>query len=337
MPVDLLFLGTSSGTPTRARNVSALALLEETGKAWYLIDCGEGTQHRLLRTPLSLHDLRAICITHVHGDHCYGLPGLLASAGMMGRKAPLTIIAPQGIETWVRATLSMSQSWLSYELDFHAVETLDEWRSPNMRIEATELSHRVPCYGYSFSEARPDPRLDIDRLEHDGVPRGPLWGQLARGFDIEHEGRVLRSHDYLSFSRSPRRIVVGGDNDRPDLLAETCRDAQLLVHEATYTEAVANDARNDFGHSTAAAVAHFAQAVGLPNLVLTHFSARYQKHVGRGHSIEDLRAEAAALYAGQLLLAEDYLRLHLGKDGLLTVVEPPSTSRPPRRDGESRA
>ena len=74
----------------------------------------------------------------------------------------------------------MSQSWLSYELDFHAVETLDEWRSPNMRIEATELSHRVPCYGYSFSEARPDPRLDIERLEHDGVPRGPLWGQLAR-------------------------------------------------------------------------------------------------------------------------------------------------------------
>jgi ribonuclease Z len=103
----------------------------------------------------------------------------------------------------------------------------------------------------------------------------------------------------------------------------------LLVHEATYTEAVANDARNDFGHSTAASVARFAQAVGLPNLVLTHFSARYQKHPGRGHSIEDLRAEANALYSGQLLLAEDFMRLHLGKDGQLITVEA-SDPRSPR-------
>ncbi|CAM5602375.1 Ribonuclease BN [Stutzerimonas stutzeri] len=93
----LVFLGTSSGTPTPARNVTGLALQEDAGKAWYLIDCGEGTQHRLLRMPLSLHDLRAIFITHVHGDHCYGLPGLLASAGMMGRRHPLEIIAPAGI------------------------------------------------------------------------------------------------------------------------------------------------------------------------------------------------------------------------------------------------
>ena len=214
--MDLLFLGTSSGTPTRARNVSALALLEETGKAWYLIDCGEGTQHRLLRTPLSLRPARDL-------HHPCAWRPLLRPARPAGQRrhdgaqGTADDHRPQGIETWVRATLSMSQSWLSYELDFHAVETLDEWRSPNMRIEATELSHRVPCYGYSFSEARPDPRLDIERLEHDGVPRGPLWGQLARGFDIEHEGRVLRSHDYLSFSRSPRRIVVGATTT-----AQTC-------------------------------------------------------------------------------------------------------------------
>ena len=286
--MDLLFLGTSSGTPTRARNVSALALLEETGKAWYLIDCGEGTQHRLLRTPLSLHDLLAICITHVHGDHCYGLPGLLASAGVMGRKAPLTIIARRQHRDLVRATLSMSQSWLSYELDFHAVETLGEWRSPNMRIEATELSHRVPCYGYSFSEARPDPRLDIDRLEHDGVPRGPLWGQLARGFDIEHEGACCAATTTWSFSRSPRRIVVGGDNDRPDLLAETCRDAQLLVHEATLHrgrgQRRSQRLRPQHGRHRGALRpgGRFAQPGADP-------LARAIKHVGRGHSIEDLR------------------------------------------------
>jgi ribonuclease Z len=325
--MDLLFLGTSSGTPTRARNVSALALQEDKGKGWYLVDCGEGTQHRLLRTPLSLHDLRAIFITHVHGDHCYGLPGLLASAGMMGRKAPLAIVAPVGIEQWVRDTLQMSQSWLGYALQFHAVETLGEWRNSEVQVEAAALSHRVPCYGYRFSEARPDPQLDIARLERDGVPRGPLWGQLARGFDVEDHGRTLRSADYLSFNRAPRRIVVGGDNDRPELLAQACHGAHVLVHEATYTEAVATEARSGFGHSTAAAVAQFAESVALPNLVLTHFSARYQKNAGRGHSIDDLRSEAAASFSGQLYLAEDFLRLHLAKDGQLLPVTPPEPKR----------
>lgn len=317
--MDLLFLGTSSGTPTRARNVSGLALLEDSGKGWYLIDCGEGIQHQLLRTPLTLHGLRAIFITHVHGDHCYGLPGLLASAGMARRQEPLDIIAPAAIEDWVRSTLEMSQSWLPYALRFHATETFHGWRNPQVRVEATALSHRVPSWGYTFSETRPDPRLNIDKLDHDGIPRGPLWGELIRGHDVEHEGRTLRSEDYLLLSRPPRRIVIGGDNDRAELLREACQDAHVLVHEATYTQAIAEAGKADFGHSTAAQVAAFAQAIGVPNLVLTHFSARYQNAPNRGLSIEDIRAEAAARYRGKLFLAEDFLRLGLGKDG--TLVE----------------
>lgn len=320
--MDLLFLGTSSGSPTKARNVTGLALLEETGKGWHLVDCGEATQHQVLRTPLSLHELRAIFITHVHGDHCYGLPGLLASAGMHGRKAALTIIAPAGIEEWVRTTLRLTQVWLPYELHFHAAESLGEWRGGNLRVESIALSHRVPCYGYSFTEARPDPRLDIDKLDRDGIPRGPLWGQLIHGIDVQYEGRTLRSDDYLIFGRPPRRVVVGGDNDRPELLAEACRSAQVLVHEATYTQAVAGDARGDFGHSTAAAVAAFAQSAGIANLVLTHFSARYQADPKRGLSIEEIRAEAAARYQGRLFLAEDFARFHLEREGELQRVEP---------------
>ena len=317
--MDLLFLGTSSGTPTRARNVSGLALLEDSGKGWYLIDCGEGIQHQLLRTPLTLHGLRAIFITHVHGDHCYGLPGLLASAGMTRRQEPLDIIAPAAIEDWVRSTLEMSQSWLPYALRFHAIETFHGWRNPQVRVEATALSHRVPSWGYTFSESRPDPRLNIDKLDHDGIPRGPLWGELIRGHDVEHGGRTLRSEDYLLLSRPPRRIVIGGDNDRPELLREACQDAHVLVHEATYTQAIAEAGKADFGHSTAAQVAAFAQAIGVPNLVLTHFSARYQNAPNRGLSIDDIRAEAAERYRGKLILAEDFLRLGLGKDG--TLVE----------------
>ena len=318
--MDLLFLGTSSGTPTRARNVSGLGLLEENGKGWYLIDCGEATQHQVLRTPLSLSALRAIFITHVHGDHCFGLPGLLASAALQGRQAPLEIIAPQGIEAWLNATLAMSQTWLPYPLVFHAVETLQEWRTPRMCVRRTALSHRSPSFAYRFEETRPDTTLDIARLERDAIPRGPLWGQLARGFDTEHDGRLLRSEDYLLAGRAPRVIVIGGDNDSPALLAEACQSAQVLVHEATFGQADI-DARGSFGHSTAASVAEFAQEAGLPNLVLTHFSARYQHAPGRGACITELHDEAKARYQGTLFLAEDFLHLHLSKDGALRRVE----------------
>lgn len=318
--MDLLFLGTSSGTPTRARNVSGLALIEETGKGWYLNDCGEATQHQLLRTPLSLHELNAIFITHVHGDHCYGLPGLLASAGMSGRTRALDIIAPEGIEEWITATLRLTQTHLPFALNFHATETLSQWRNGVVIVQATRLSHRVPSFAYTFTEARPDPKLDTDRLDRDAIPRGPLWGQLARGVDVEYEGRVVRSDDYLLCTREPRRLVIGGDNDQPGLLADACRAAQVLVHEATYTQAVAGGARQLHGHSTAAGVAQFAQAAGVPNLVLTHFSARYQADPGSSPSIVDVRAEAAEHYQGALYLAEDFMRLRLGRDGALTPV-----------------
>lgn len=311
--MDLLFLGTSSGTPTKARNVSGLALLEDSGKGWYLIDCGEATQHQLLRTPLTLHGLRAIFITHVHGDHCYGLPGLLASAGMARRQEPLDIIAPAAIEGWVRATLEMSQSHLPYELVFHATESLGHWRNRQMNVEATELSHRVPSWGYSFTEARPDPRLNTEKLDREGIPRGPLWGELMRGNDVVFDGRTLRSEDYLLATRRPRRIVITGDNDQPELLRDACKDAQVLVHEATYTQPIAEAGKADFGHSTAAQVATFAADVGLPNLVLTHFSARYQSVPGRGLSIEDIRTEATAHFKGTLFLATDFLQLTLNK------------------------
>jgi ribonuclease Z len=317
--MDLMFLGTSSGTPTKARNVSGLAVIDDNGKGWYLIDCGEATQHQLLHTPLTLHGLRAIFITHVHGDHCYGLPGLLASAGMAQRLEPLDIIAPTAIEGWVRATLKMSQSWLPYELRFHATETFEGWHNPQVHVDATPLSHRVPSWGYRFTEARPDACLDTEKLDRDGIPRGPLWGRLARGQDVELEGHTLRSEDYLLATRPPRRIVIAGDNDRPELLRDACQGAHILVHEATYTQPVAAAGKSEFGHSTAAQVATFAQEVGIPNLVLTHFSARYQGVPSRGLSIEDIRAEAAGCYHGKLVLAEDLLRLSVDKDGRLRL------------------
>lgn len=318
--MDLQFLGTSSGVPTKARNVSATAVIEASGKSWYLVDCGEGTQHQLLHTPLSMRDLRGIFITHVHGDHCYGLPGLLASAGMSGRSEPLELIMPLALHEWLRLSLAVSQTYLPFELHLLAVETLQDWRSAQVAVTTVELSHRVPSYGFVFTEINPEPRLDTERLQADGIPRGPLWGDLAHGRQVEHEGRVLDTLTYLKASRAARRIVVCGDNDSPALLAEVAKGADVLVHEATFTEPVLQRSQSNFGHSTAAAVAQFAEAAGVLNLVLTHFSARYQDNPQRSPSIDDVRQEALAHYSGQLTLARDLQRYHLGKDGLLAAV-----------------
>ncbi|MFJ3073566.1 MULTISPECIES: ribonuclease Z [Pseudomonas] len=315
--MDLQFLGTSAGVPTKARNVSATAVIEASGSHWYLVDCGEGTQHRLLHTSLSVRDLRAIFITHVHGDHCFGLPGLLASAGMSGRQQPLELILPAALHEWVRLGLAASDTFLPFELRLHAVETFQGWASDSVRVDSVALSHRVPSVGYVFSEINPEPRLDVPRLEAEGIPRGPLWGALAKGEAVEHGGQLLHGRDYLRASRPARRVIVCGDNDSPELLAEVARDVDVLVHEATFTQALIERTGATFGHSSAAAVARFAETAGVRNLVLTHFSARYQPDPRRSPCIEDLRVEAQAHYSGHLTLAQDLQRYHIGRDGCL--------------------
>lgn len=315
--MDLQFLGTSAGVPTKARNVTGTAVIEATGSHWYLVDCGEATQHQLLHTSLSIRDLRGVFITHVHGDHCFGLPGLLASAGMAGRTEPLDLVAPTALHDWIHLSLAVSHTYLTFELRVLAVETLGTWHNDNIQVTTVALSHRVPSHGYVFSELNPEPRLDIPRLEADGIPRGPLWGELAHGNPVEHDGRLLNAQDYLRPSRQPRRIIVCGDNDTPDLLADVAQGADVLVHEATFTQPQVERTRATFGHSTAADVARFAEQAGVANLVLTHFSARYQPNPQRSPSIDDVHQEALAHYSGNLMLAQDLRRYHMGRDGQL--------------------
>ncbi|WFE71015.1 ribonuclease Z [Halomonas sp. M1] len=312
--MNLLFLGTSAGVPTKQRNVSGIALRESKGKGWYLIDCGEGTQHQVLHTKLSFHSLKAILITHVHGDHCYGLPGILASAGMGGRKAPLTIVAPAGIKAWLEATCEATQLCLPFTLEFIDSDELPSVEFESIAVTTHRLSHRAPSYAYGFTEAKVDAALDVDKLAQKGIPRGPLWGQLKQGVDVEFAGEQLKSHDFLIFKHKPRKVVIAGDNDQPDLLVKACEGAQVLVHEATYTEEMAQKA-GDVGHSYAKLVADFAELVQLPNLVLTHFSPRYQLNSHATPSIEDIRKEAENAYSGSLYLARDFGEYTLDKAG----------------------
>jgi ribonuclease Z len=318
--MEIQFLGTSSGTPTRRRNLSALALRAEASKQWCLIDCGEATQHRILRTSLSLMTLRAIFITHIHGDHCYGLPGLLASAGMLNRTETLSVIGPPSIGRFIDCVLETTELRLPYPLQFISVEALaDTPLLPDLAVRATALSHRVPSYAYSFCEKAVEGKLDVDKLRRDAVPAGPGWGRIQRGRDLMlADGRTIHARDYLLTPRKPRKIIVGGDNDSPGLLAAEAASADVLVHEATYTQAGLDKVGPAPQHSSAAAVARFASKAGIPNLVLTHFSPRYQEQEAARNgppTLADLEAEARAGYQGKLFLASDLDRYALDRQG----------------------
>ena len=340
--LKLTFLGTSAGVPTKQRNVTALAIeclnpyssaanqqQNKKSRPWVLIDCGEGTQHQLLHTKLSLHQLQAICITHVHGDHCYGLPGLLASAAMLGRTAALTLIAPKAIATLLEAITVTTELYFPFAINFMAIE--DVLSEPNdehkgkvtinldhqhqLVIDIHPLSHRVASYGFAMTETISRRTLNTDKLTAAGIPASALWGRLQQGEDVvTKDGRKLYSADYVDNDSQRTRVVVAGDNDTPEHLSAAVVDTDLLVHEATYTHEVLNkiQAKNpDFDpmHSSAQLVGRFAQENSLKNLILTHFSARYQSFDNPNSNTPNMahiRLDAESAYKGNLWLAADF-------------------------------
>lgn len=320
--MEFTFLGTSAGTPTKARNVTGLALRHGGPRCWYLIDCGEGTQHQVLRTRYSLVQLQAVFITHVHGDHTFGLPGLLASASMAGRTEPLPIIAPSSLRAFIEVALGNTDSKLGYELVFIDSEATNFcWEDHAVKVTTAPLSHRVPCRAFVFTEANLERQLLTDKLRADGIEAGPIWGQLQQGQNVPlDKGTTLYANDYTTVSRSPRRIVVAGDNDTPELLKEACHGAQVLVHEATYTQEVSDRIRPWPQHSAAAQVARFAESINLPTLVLTHFSSRYQFHHDTAPLIDEIAEEARAFYSGNLYLAQDLASYRLSRDLTFELV-----------------
>ena len=305
--MQLQFLGTGAGMPSKTRNVSAIALnLDQPTAQTWLFDCGEATQHTILHTPIRPGRIRRIFITHLHGDHIFGLPGLLTSRGMMGCDTPIDLYGPTGIRRFLETALATSASYLPYPLHIHEIATPGIVHEDEQhRVSAHPLSHGVPSYAYRIQESTQTDTLDVARLRAEGVPAGPLYRRLKAGETITlGDGRVLHGADYCAPAPAARRIIIFGDTCHDDAHAAFCRDADLIVHEATFAGGEeARAARH--GHSTADQTARLARDAGAKLLYLTHISARYDD------------AETAALLQRA---REIFLATHLAHDRLVLDV-----------------
>lgn len=300
--MELVFLGTGAGMPSRRRNVTSIALnlLDETGGFW-LFDCGEGTQQQILQSPVRLGRTDKIFITHLHGDHLYGLPGILTSRSYQGGEGRLTLYGPVGLRQFAETVLTLSQAKLSYELDI--VEIVEEGiiaEDDMFRVEARRLNHRIESFGYRIVEKDKEGKLDAVRLKELGVPFGPLYGALKQGKTVTLEdGRVIHSTDVVGPAVPGRIVAVLGDTLKTDSAVELARNADVVVHEATFDKTKA-DMASRFHHSTTEDAAQTALQAGAQVLIMTHISSRYGEE-----ETEMLQHEAREIFANAFV-AEDF-------------------------------
>ncbi|MFC5471108.1 ribonuclease Z [Cohnella suwonensis] len=271
----IVFLGTSAGRPTKTRNVTSVALLLGRHNRFWLFDAGEGTQHRLLASKLKLNKLERIFITHLHGDHLYGLPGLLTSRSYFEGAGPLRLFGPPGIREYIDCAFKTSEAHLDYELDIVEIEAGTIAEDEGHKVEALELEHRIRCFGYRVTE-RPVPgQLDLAALARLGVPSGPLFGKLKRGEDISMaDGTAVRSAEVVGPPIPGRTVAILGDTTPCANAVMLGKDADVLVHEATFAAGMEEKALA-YGHSTVRDAAGIAAEAGAKRLIVTHISSRF--------------------------------------------------------------
>jgi ribonuclease Z len=264
--LQVFFAGTGGSVPTARRGLPAI--LVRAGGDRLLFDCGEGTQRQLLRS-VGLPDLDAVFLTHFHLDHWLGLPGMLKTFDLRGREKPLTVYGPPGLEA-LFAGLKPLIGRVGYPLHFHELERHEEIGFDDYVVSSFPVEHRVPAFGYAFVEDDRPGRFDVETARRLGVEPGPDFGRLQRG---ETVGGVS-PEQVIGSDRAGRRVVISGDTAPCQAVEAIADDADVLVHEATFTEEERVRAR-ETGHSTARQAAELARDAGVRLLALTHLSTRY--------------------------------------------------------------
>ncbi|MGB3404307.1 MAG: ribonuclease Z [Microcoleaceae cyanobacterium] len=315
--MQITFLGTSSGVPTRARNVSSIALrLPQRAELW-LFDCGEGTQHQFLRSELKVSQLSRIFVTHMHGDHIFGLPGLLASCGLAGNVKRVDLYGPSGLEDYLKACSNQSHTHFSYPLHIYKSKPGVIYEDEEYRVSCLYLKHRITAYGYRITEKDKPGRFNVEKAKASGIPPGPIYAKLKQGAVVTlPDGRIINGAEFCGPPQKGRTFVYCTDTVFCENAIELAQDADVLVHEATFAH---QDAEMAFQrlHSTSTMAAQVALAANVKTLIMTHFSPRYAP--GNALRIEDLLTEAQAIFPNTYL-AYDFFSYEIPRREQLAVA-----------------
>jgi ribonuclease Z len=296
MEAMVTILGSNSASPTLQRNPSGQLL--QLGGQRILLDCGEGTQKRLLENKINFQKINVICISHLHGDHYFGLMGLLNTMSLNARSKPLHIICPVGLKELNDHIIELGNIYLSFPVTYHQLEAGKEHEIElhGIHIHAIEVSHRVTCFAYKVREAEHPRKLNTDACQRNNVPT-EYFKRIKEGEDyISESGDVIPNTDLTFDPADP--VTYGYITDTlflPDL-APKFSDCDTVYHEATYLHNLIDRAAPTF-HSTALQAAKFAKIASVNQLLIGHFSSRYDR-------TEDHLNEAKAVFPNTLIAEE---------------------------------
>ena len=302
MSIRVVFLGTSGSVPTLKRSLPCTVI--QCPKDQWMFDCGENVQHQMMGAKISFHRKMKIFISHLHGDHVLGLPGLLQTMALMERKEPLQVYGPVGLAKFLLCTKETLNFGLNYPVEIYEIQSegiiVDEGE---YQVTATKNNHAVAGYCFAFIEKPRAGKFYPKKAQALGIPQGELWSKLQSGQEVTApNGKTVKPGDVMGPLRAGRKIVYTGDTKPFEAFAKFAADADLVIHDCTFDDSLYERADKD-GHSTPSQAASQAKAANAKRLVLSHISARYP-------DASQLLEQAKKVFPNTVL-AEDFMELEL--------------------------
>ena len=297
--MKLVFLGTSAAQPTAKRGLSCICL-EREGEI-LMFDAGESSQISYMKSGLGWNKKMKLFVTHLHGDHCVGILGLLQTMSMQNRTESLEIFGPKGIDEFLAANIKILNFGLSFSILITIVNEGTIYENNKFLIHAAKANHSITAFSYLFEEKDKPGRFNVEKAKELGIPEGELWNKLQNGEDITNNEKIIKPEQVLGQKRLGKKIGISGDTMPTKELEEFFRECDYLVFDSTFLDEEKQKAQ-DTCHSTAKQAAELGKNANVKNLILTHFSARYKDEIG--HKTEAEQIHNSVITAKDLLEVE---------------------------------
>jgi ribonuclease Z len=298
--MKLVFLGTSAAQPTAERGMTCICLVLE--REILMFDAGEGAQIAFQKSKLGWNKKMKIFVTHLHGDHCVGILGLLQTMSLQNRTESVDIYGPTGIEEFIAANLKILNFGLTFPVRIIRIKEGLVFEDSTYSVHVCEAEHSIPAYSYLFTEKDKPGKFYPQKAKELGIPEGKLWHELQNDIEIKMGEKTIKPLDVMGEKRKGKKIGISGDTRPTQKLEEFFQDCDYMTFDSTYSDTLRDKARENY-HSTAKEAAEIAKRARVSNLILTHFSARYE-------DVKELVNEAKTIH-DSVIAAEDLLEINI--------------------------